>query len=553
MKKNSRISNLLKIQIISLFVFVSSFLVTSCNKENSLIGYAEGDTFVEVALVGSQYGSTGGDGGLVKTASTGTKKTSNAIETPQDFSLALGNGYVLDAQLVPESSTTVKSSLTASSSSPLKGGVSTFGTTDIQKLGKGIRYRVIVFDNNGNYLTHEDFENGTADQKGFKVNEGSTYSFVAYSLGTTAALPALIPEVTSLENCAISGTSDFMYFKESLTVQSGTNKLNIVLKHKFSEISVVINASQHGTLDQAQGILEPHHSSPIVNLKNGNISYGGLSPYGKIIPFVISDRSYGVGFPTTICAPYTEAGVLTLNNIKIDGVVKSGVKVEGLKITPGVRYNLTITINKTIKIDDVDWAVANLIFNPGTNQFEFASHPKEYGTYWFFNSPYPMTTYQTGLGNNTNIYDPAKDPCKRVLGNWRTPSITEANSIFTNLLEADYDGVLGYFCGITNGVAPTGDDRRNYIFIPKAGYYVFGRDPEEKDPSDPNYVPLPHKHTLVSNGFLVRYWTSTPAGISPTSGPLAWTYASLGLGVGGLLPQENTVNLATPIRCIKAD
>jgi hypothetical protein len=65
-------------------------------------------------------------------------------------------------------------------------------TTDRTSLGENIKYKVLVYDADGNYVTEKLYTNGVVDQYGIALDAGKTYSFITYSVNSTTSVPAVV-------------------------------------------------------------------------------------------------------------------------------------------------------------------------------------------------------------------------------------------------------------------------------------------------------------------------------------------------------------------------
>ncbi|NAW51820.1 hypothetical protein GNY06_10705, partial [Elizabethkingia argentiflava] len=91
-------------------------------------------------------------------------------------------------------------------------------------LKAGARYKVVVYDASGEYVTERDYTVGKEkDTDQLALKGGDTYTFIAYSLNSFE-LPDVnfsnpshkTLETSSLNN--LSGNSDFMYFRKDMQV-----------------------------------------------------------------------------------------------------------------------------------------------------------------------------------------------------------------------------------------------------------------------------------------------------------------------------------------------
>ncbi|MFZ4861982.1 hypothetical protein ACL9RF_07335 [Sphingobacterium sp. Mn56C] len=261
------------------------------------------------------------------------QQQANAKES-QDVTIDLDNNYFLRASLTANG----KQSPTLSS----KGIVTPY---------EDIKYKVVVFDDKGNYVCHKDFVNkrGGMNELDMLMAE-KTYTFIVYSINSALNLPDLIfehPTKKTLKtaNVNLGSNVDFLYYRKDLTLSATKeNKLPCDLKHVFSEITTTIDATATGyPIHEIKSNFKALFKSTTVNLSNlqvkplhtmnANLTFPAIKVTSKIIessPMVINS-SNGISFEI----PSIKIGLLTFLNIK---------SVNNFKLKPGVRYTLNIKI-----------------------------------------------------------------------------------------------------------------------------------------------------------------------------------------------------------------
>lgn len=327
-------------QIITRIILVIfSLVIISCRQSDDHItdpGTETGPASVKINLQGSDYN----DGGTSKTA--GINGTNSAAVQTEEISFNNNNDYKLVATLSPEESSNPR----------VKTGI-----TGISPLPDGIRYNVAVFDSNGNYVTERTYFTGS--ESSFPaitgLNGGSTYTFVVYSIGTQTGLPAITfadPGNKTLATATVnnvSGDNDLMYFSKTMTLTgNNTNYLDVVLQHKYSQITTTIDSTptNYYTIQSiTNATITPHSSSATLNLANGSVTRATSS--SRTITFS--------GSGTTVTAPAvfintatTATGILSIGSAvlrKASGflVTHENIEFKSLKINPGVKYNLKLS------------------------------------------------------------------------------------------------------------------------------------------------------------------------------------------------------------------
>lgn len=346
----------IKVQELIVAVFTCLLFMVSCQSgdiSTSTEG-ADGTASVSINLVSIGSDSTSE---LKSGVVSGALSENEVIASSKPIVVPVDDYYSIVATLTPE----------------LQSQSSTTRTTTVsQSLGAGVKYRVIAYDSNGNYVSYKDFAYGNESTVGrfSGLTAGNTYTFVAYSVNSTSTLPDISAGNTStLNNAAIAfnsfGTTSsdqFMYFKKSLTVQYGDNYLDLTLAHKFSQIKTKLSITGNALNKNAYfvNISNPHFtpmaSSASVSLSDGTVTYGAnkSTSVGKTIVF----PSFSTGInsltadSTTLVHAATDTARLIIDALTIKGDasdyrtdITRSVNIPNLSITPGHRYNLNLNVS----------------------------------------------------------------------------------------------------------------------------------------------------------------------------------------------------------------
>ena len=284
-----------------------------------------------------------------------------------------------------------------------------------------VRYKLVVYDDQGKYVTQVNYPS----EEELLLDAGKRYTFVAYSVGSTSELPELDTD-GDLEDAVLTnveGRADFMIDIVEKDLVEGNNQLNLVLKHKFSQITTVIDGSALGNIQTISNArFTPHNESVDVRLSNGSLTYKSLTSnaVGSPVSFTAGDAQVKTSAPTIISHSQTNAGALRIAGLAIGGETRSNIIFNNLEITPGQRYTLRIRIKSPFELTPgLIWASGNLIDVGGTNYY-FDS-PSGVGSYFPFGK---LRAYnQVSYASNGN-----GDPCEKVTidgGGWRTPTSGE--------------------------------------------------------------------------------------------------------------------------------
>lgn len=224
-------------------------------------------------------------------------------------------------------------------------------------LNPGVMYKVAVYDSNGAFVDQKNFTYGVNDTSGFQLNGGQNYTFVAYSVNSKTGVPD-VDSPNSLANAGVVGaTGDLMYFKTNMTVSGNQdNNLNVILKHRYSQITTILDATGIGNIVNASGVITPTNTS--ANLKFANdqvLTYNGIDPNGANVTFPDSElgKTTAKSDPTILISDTNLNGELNLNSLTIGSTTRNNIKVKNLKVNPGYKYDLTLKLNgalRTIKV-----------------------------------------------------------------------------------------------------------------------------------------------------------------------------------------------------------
>lgn len=138
---------------------------------------------------------------------------------------------------------------------------------------------------------------------------------------------------------------DFMYFRKDTPVSGeGTNYLNVVLKHKTSQVTLTMDSSLTGNnISDISAYFSPHYPNTGILLSNGSLQYPPGTQVNKSISFSGLGTNIISGGISKLSADTTTAE-LTIATMTIGGVTQTNLKIPNIKIIPGLRYNLNIQV-----------------------------------------------------------------------------------------------------------------------------------------------------------------------------------------------------------------
>jgi len=213
-------------------------------------------------------------------------------------------------------------------------------------LGENVKYKIVVYNNAGDYVTEKTYTNKVDNNNEIELDAEQAYTFVAYSVNSTSSVPAVTAQ-TDLTTATLDNISaDLMYFKQDLTLQSGDNNLDVVLKHQYSEVTTNLSMATEMTgaiTNLGTTTIGPTHPSANLKLADGSITYNGSTSTANVVfPTLGTGLRTVSSAPTLLINPGATNGLFNFGSITIDGETKNNVSVAGLKIFPGQRYNLNL-------------------------------------------------------------------------------------------------------------------------------------------------------------------------------------------------------------------
>ncbi|AQX07994.1 FISUMP domain-containing protein [Elizabethkingia ursingii] len=431
------------------------FSLLSCRSSGEAI--TTGETNVRINLLGSGFSQEGTLGGQAAT------KHLKPNDSKQQQELALNDDYKLVAVLSPDNSqplTASQASLQAATP-PLK---------DTNNLGYGIKYKVVVYDGNGRYITEKDYVSG--DERNAApitgLNGGYTYTFVVYSTGSKTIVPSVTYPDQANKTLAtasveeIPGSSDLMYFSKTMEITgNNTNYLDVVFSHQFSQVTVYLDATPtqwYNITNLEEVSISPHYDKAKMLMTDGSIISEQPAAKGSIVSFPLLSAKSVKADPVYINTNKVTDGIFRIKTILMthqnDAPVSlQNIALNDLKITPGVKYNLKITLQpndkylfyrgyQAVRLSGMIWMRHNL----GADMMANPDVPAQQinGDYYQFGRKTPAANVTTPA-NSISKWDissapndawnsgsflvavkTANDPCPE---GWRLPTNREINAL----------------------------------------------------------------------------------------------------------------------------
>ncbi|MDV3874727.1 hypothetical protein CMU01_01625 [Elizabethkingia anophelis] len=365
------------------FIVFCSGIVSSCRSSEQSITEENNTPFnVVVNLVSAENQPET----FRKTASSDKKNISdNGV---QKFSVPLDETTDITATLSPKK----------------ENGKNPASTRAVTELEKDIRYKVAVYDSSGNFVDEKTFTY-KQDNPGFQLDGDQNYTFVAYSVNSTSTVPAVSNTSRTLATDRLNNVNgDLMYFRKNMTVSgNGTNYLDIVLKHLYSQITTKLDARQVGIISLVENAtIGPTNNSANLSLGTGSLTYnaspGAVTPVTNFQPL---NTEVVTSAPTLLISNTTETAQLNIGRIIVDGAPRDNYRVSNLKITPGVQYDLNLRLGPCREnVNPVSFSVSN--GNPQTFTLPAADFGFVFDIYRLDNS-FNLTVNGTTIAGHSEI------------------------------------------------------------------------------------------------------------------------------------------------------
>lgn len=358
-------------QLWGLMMFLTLLAIGSCSKD--IVSEGSTDANVTVELLGSEMESESAglsqDAGSTSSgttnefkAQTASYNSSASTEAAQEQTkiITLENNFQLVATLKPRAVSPAPAAGTAVKG--LKASAASNKSAIVRTpLGNGVKYRVMAYLND-NFVSQMDYEAGKSPSGFTNLTVGSTYTFIAYSVNSSAALPA-VTNGSKLSTATLTSSEDLMYFRTTLKVASGDNYLGVILKHQFSQITMttrltddtrgeIVSLTNVRFTGQGNRAASPHKNGT-VKFSNGTLSYST-----DTTSVAVNYPNLGGGLRTVTASPTLlisneintvdiVIGGLLINaviNGKQVSTVRNNLVLEDFKIAPYQKYDMVLQI-----------------------------------------------------------------------------------------------------------------------------------------------------------------------------------------------------------------
>lgn len=452
-KKNSNpVIALMKITASIIVMLMATFSCRSTDMEENVS--PKGQTTVSVSIEDDIFDEISS---ITNKASANTyQNTSEAVV--QQNTIALNEDFYLIAELTQE---------TNYERGQLKKGAyqSSGSLAQTTNVNPNIRYKIVVYNNSGVYITEKDYVRGQESSSGpLMLDGGQNYTFIVYSINSTSTLPTVTFVNTANKTLAtssvnVTGVQDFMYFRKDMTVSGdNTNYLGVILKHKFSQITTTVDATATGyNITALTSSINPQHNpNANIALSNATITRSG-TPTTVAVTFPTLGTQTVVGIPNIINAASNTTSSYNISSITVGPLTQTNITpLSDLVIAPGAKYNMKINIVPTdayityqgqpaARVNGKIWMLHNLGVSTSLNANQNPYNSALVGNYyqWGRNTVVANATTQAGaitpwitaitqasnswnIGTETNPTKTGSDPCP---SGYRIPTETELNAL----------------------------------------------------------------------------------------------------------------------------
>ncbi|MFD2742328.1 MULTISPECIES: fimbrillin family protein [Sphingobacterium] len=320
-------------------VLSSILLLAACVKQEKEQP-SNGEATVSIRLLGAEDQEENDDDGNASSARSVT--VSEVEDDVQTQIVPFGDDMNFVATLSKERSSDMRNSATGSSRNR--------AATVLTPLGQDVRYRVLVYDGSGAFVEEKDYQVGKESSvEGFNLDAGKSYTFIAYSVNGTTALPNP-SDKANLSTARLNNIAGpLLYFRKDVELVYGENTLDLTLKHQYSQITTRIELDQStaGNITAVDNpTIRPVRQDGSITFSDGVVTYGSAASNGAEVVF----PSLGGGVrsitssPTLLISPSTTTAEFNVGTLTANNITKADVVINNLKITPGTRYNLVMKL-----------------------------------------------------------------------------------------------------------------------------------------------------------------------------------------------------------------
>jgi len=335
-----------------LFVALTTLLVQACSKTSSE-AVVSGAALVNINLSVGEA-----DEEIITVGNTKRQAITAPAPKVQLATVPVDKGISMDVMVIREDQASNSTLVKASNAVNKAAAVETKKVLD-----PNVRYRLAIYDSKGVHKGNFDYSYGKeASTAPLALDGGQTYTFIAYSVNSTTALPTISGQ-SNLATASLNDISgDLMFFKKTLKLNVGSNLLSVVLKHQFSQITttVKLDNSMTGFIESLSGVqVTPTKATASLKFADESLSYPTASLDGKITFPSLPAGARSVNSERSIfISPTTTSANLKIGSIRLDGTTKTNLSIPNVKFIPGHRYTLVLNFKvctQDVTSDAMNW------------------------------------------------------------------------------------------------------------------------------------------------------------------------------------------------------
>lgn len=476
-------------------LFLLSVSCRSTDSDNKTL--TTGPVVINVGLLNDDYEDASGKN--IQASNNQTFFSGNNLTQRKEVSFS--KDFDLVAELKPD---------IQSLKSTAQAALNPIAAAPIQRV---IKFRVVVYNDSGqydsSYIYSVNATGAVTPDSGtpINLNGGQNYTFIAYSYNTNVAPNENLTGTNlSTASFTISSPKDFMYYKVNMTPSgepNAQNNLNIVLKHSFSTITINVDSSLangYNITNIAGATLGKSYSTATIALSSGVLTSTGTAGTVNVNFPGILNSSNVVATDAVVVNNTTNLndGTFNMSSLTVGPLTGTNVAFNNLRIQPGVRYTLTLTLTpkdaylshigqSAVRIGGVIWMRHNLGADTSLDPDQNPTVLKLNGNYYQWGRFTPAATSTDGdgpvsgwntstvtssgawnTGTESNPRKTINDPCPE---GYRIPTRSESDALFANTVQsADIGNWTS--SGINNysaAVFRSKRDKNIQLTIPAAG------------------------------------------------------------------------------------
>lgn|GEM_PF-5394208 len=291
------------------------------------------------------------------------------------------------------------------------------------------KYKLIVFDENGDYITERDYTRGSESlSPTIWLESNAVYSFIAVSLNSTDQIPTVvfdgdIQNITYAQVIDIVSPADFLFYKVERILISNTTSdylLDLAFRHLYAEVTVIVDAEAEGHITELNASIANSYQLSTINIvqlatgkPSGAIS-DAVTLYFNAASAIYTSNTHTIYPDLTSTISFNLLTILS--NVNPLEFTKSEIDnpslvFNNLNIKPGHEYTFKLNINP-------DWYFSTIssLGNVNRSNLNFRGYPavRLKGKYWMLHNLGADVT----LDPNGSVNNPVTPNIPELRGNY---------------------------------------------------------------------------------------------------------------------------------------